>query len=119
MAKEPGSQLRLRPIDMRFAYGEASSRPSPAAYETLLHDLLQGDATLFMRSDQVQAARQLLMPIIEAWEANPAPDFPNYLAGNWGPEAAERLVARDGRAWLTPSQWHPRDTSEPAATGDR
>ena len=111
MAKEPGSPLRLRPVDMRFAYGEAFSRPSPAAYETLLHDLLLGDATLFMRSDQVQAAWQLLMPIIETWEANPAPDFPNYPAGSWGPEAAERLVARDGRAWLTPSQWHPRSAA--------
>ncbi|MCG6863538.1 MAG: glucose-6-phosphate dehydrogenase [Chromatiaceae bacterium] len=108
MAKEPGSPLRLSPVDMRFAYGEAFSKPSPAAYETLLHDLLQGDATLFMRSDQVQAAWKLLMPIIQTWEGNPAPDFPNYPAGSWGPEAAERLVARDGRAWLTPSQWHPK-----------
>ncbi len=115
MAKEPGSPLRLRPVDMRFAYSEAFSKPSPAAYETLLHDLLLGDATLFMRSDQVQAAWELLVPILETWEANPAPDFPNYPAGSWGPEAAERLVASDGRAWLTPSQWHPQDKSSPIA----
>jgi glucose-6-phosphate 1-dehydrogenase len=44
------------------------------------------------------------MPVVDAWAANPAPDFPNYPAGSWGPEAAERLIARDGRAWLTPSQ---------------
>lgn len=117
MAKEPGAPLRLRPVDMRFAYGEAFSRPSPAAYETLLRDLLQGDATLFMRSDQVQAAWELLVPVIESWEANPAPDFPNYPAGSWGPEAAERLVARDGRAWLTPSQWHPRADTGPTGDG--
>jgi glucose-6-phosphate 1-dehydrogenase len=104
IAKEPGSPLRLRPVDMHFSYAEAFHRPSPSAYETLLYDLLAGDATLFMRSDQVQAAWELLMPIIETWEANPAPDFPNYAAGTWGPEAAERLVARDGRAWLTPSR---------------
>lgn len=106
MAKEPGSPLRLRPVDMRFAYGDAFDRPSPAAYETLLHDVLQGDATLFMRSDQVAAAWRLLMPVIETWDADPAPDFPNYPAGAWGPETAERLLARDGRSWLAPSQWH-------------
>ena len=104
IAKEPGSPLRLRPVDMHFSYAEAFDRPSPSAYETLLYDLLAGDATLFMRSDQVQAAWELLMPIIDTWEANPAPDFPNYAAGTWGPEAAERLVARDGRAWLTPTR---------------
>jgi len=117
MAKQPGTPLRLRPVDMRFAYREAFSKPSPAAYETLLHDLLLGDATLFMRSDQVQAAWELLMPIIESWEANPAPDFPNYPAGSWGPESAERLVARDSRTWLTPSQWHPQCDS-PATDDD-
>jgi len=119
MAKQPGTPLRLRPVDMRFAYGEAFSKPSPAAYETLLHDLLTGDATLFMRSDQVQAAWELLMPIIETWEANPASDFPNYPAGSWGPEAAERLVARDSRAWLTPSQWHPKRNKAGSTNDER
>jgi glucose-6-phosphate 1-dehydrogenase len=104
IAKEPGSPLRLRPVDMHFSYAEVFDRPSPSAYETLLYDLMAGDATLFMRSDQVQAAWELLMPIIDTWAANPAPDFPNYAAGSWGPEAAERLVARDGRAWLVPSR---------------
>ncbi len=103
MAKQPGSPLRLRPVDMRFSYCDAFKTASPGAYETLLRDLLAGDATLFMRADQVEAAWSLLMPVLEAWAANPALDFPNYPAGTWGPEAAERLVARDGRAWLTPS----------------
>jgi glucose-6-phosphate 1-dehydrogenase len=62
-----------------------------------------GDATLFMRADQVEAAWQLLMPVLEVWEENPAPDFPNYASGSWGPEAAEVLVARDGISWLTPT----------------
>jgi glucose-6-phosphate 1-dehydrogenase len=104
MAKEPGSPLRLQPVDMRFSYAEAFGKASPGAYETLLRDLMLGDATLFMRSDQVAAAWQLLTPILDAWAANPAPDFPNYTAGSWGPEAAERLIARDGRTWLTPSK---------------
>ncbi len=104
MAKEPGSPLRLQPVDMRFCYADAFGKASPGAYETLLRDLMLGDATLFMRSDQVAAAWKLLTPVLDAWGANPAPDFPNYTAGSWGPEAAERLIARDGRAWLTPSQ---------------
>ncbi len=112
MAKEPGSPLRLRPVDMRFSYCEAFKKASPGAYETLLRDLLAGDATLFMRSDQVEAAWSLLMPVLDAWAANPAPDFANYPAGTWGPEAAERLVARDGRAWLTPSPTRRDDRDE-------
>lgn len=104
MAKEPGSPLRLQPVDMQFCYREAFGKASPGAYETLLRDLMLGDATLFMRSDQVAAAWQLLTPVLDAWSANPAPDFPNYTAGSWGPEAAERLIARDGRTWLIPSQ---------------
>ena len=104
MAKEPGSPLRLQPVDMRFCYADTFGKASPGAYETLLRDLMLGDATLFMRSDQVEAAWQLLTPVLDAWAANPAPDFPNYAAGSWGPEAAERLIARDGRTWLTPSR---------------
>jgi glucose-6-phosphate 1-dehydrogenase len=103
MAKEPGSQLRLRPVDMRFSYREAFQVGSPDAYETLLWDIMIGDATLFMRGDQVEAAWRLLMPILEVWETNPAADFPNYAAGSWGPESSEVLVARDGRSWLTPT----------------
>ena len=103
MAKEPGAHWRLRPVDMRFSYREAFQTPSPAAYETLIRDIILGDATLFMRADQVEAAWRLLQPILEVWEENPAPDFPNYSAGTWGPEAAEALIARDGRNWMTPT----------------
>ncbi len=103
MAKEPGPELRLRPVDMRFSYREAFRADPPSAYETLLWDVLIGDATLFMRSDQVEAAWAFLMPIIEVWRDNPAPDFPNYVAGAWGPEMAESLIARDGNNWLTPT----------------
>ena len=106
IAKEPGSPLRLRPVDMRFSYKEAFQRESPAAYETLLWDVMIGDATLFMRSDQVESAWEVLMPVLEVWQNNPAPDFPNYAAGSWGPESAEALVARDGKSWLTPSLTH-------------
>jgi glucose-6-phosphate 1-dehydrogenase len=103
MAKEPGSQLRLRPVDMRFSYKEAFQVETPAAYETLLWDVMVGDATLFMRADQVEAAWKLVMPILDVWAQNPAVDFPNYPAGSWGPESADLLVAGDGHSWLTPT----------------
>jgi glucose-6-phosphate 1-dehydrogenase len=103
MAKEPGSQLRLRPVDMRFSYKEAFQVETPAAYETLLWDVMVGDATLFMRADQVEAAWKLVMPILDVWAQNPAVDFPNYPAGSWGPESADLLVAGDGHNWLTPT----------------
>jgi glucose-6-phosphate 1-dehydrogenase len=97
MAKEPGSTLQLRPVDMCFNYKEAFERSTPDAYETLLWDVMVGDATLFMRADQVEAAWRLLTPVLELWSENAAPDFPNYAAGSWGPESAEALVAKDGK----------------------
>ena len=115
LAKEPGAHWRLRPVDMRFSYHEAFRVPSPAAYETLIREVIIGDATLFMRADQVEAAWRLLQPILEVWEDNPAPDFPNYASGTWGPESAETLTARDGRTWLTPTLF---DTTVEGSNGD-
>jgi glucose-6-phosphate 1-dehydrogenase len=102
-AKEPGYCMCLRPVQMRFSYGEAFGTDIPAAYETLLRDLMEGDPTLFMRADQVEAAWRWLMPLITFWDTNPPPDFPNYNPGTWGPEAADLLVAADGRSWLSPA----------------
>ncbi|HXN07491.1 MAG TPA: glucose-6-phosphate dehydrogenase [Nitrospiria bacterium] len=102
-AKEPGSIFRLKPVDMRFSYQEAFQIPTPLAYETLLVDVIVGDATLFMRADQVETAWRILMPVLDAWKENPATEFPNYTPGSWGPESAEMLVARDGKSWLTPT----------------
>src|ERR1039458_3960454 len=62
-AKYPGPKMQLRPVDMRFSYCESFDAPSPDAYETLLWDVMKGDATLFMRADQVEAAWQLVMPV--------------------------------------------------------
>ena len=71
----------------------------PDAYETLLLDVMRGDQTLFMRADQEEAAWSVLMPVLENWAEAPAGDFPNYAAGTWGPEGADRLLAADGRSW--------------------
>lgn len=99
-AKRPGLKMLLNPVDMQFNYTDAYISDPPEAYETLLLDVMLGDATLFMRADQVEAAWSILMPIIEVWEDNIPHDFPNYAAGTWGPEEAEALVARDGNNWI-------------------
>ena len=66
-AKYPGPKMLLRPVEMRFSYQESFAVPSPDAYETLLWDVMNNDPTLFMRADQVEAAWQLLMPVLEVW----------------------------------------------------
>lgn len=99
-AKQPGPKMRLSPVEMRFCYREAFKTAPPEAYETLLLDVMLEDATLFMRADQVEAAWSVITPILEARDLIDPTDFPNYQAGTWGPEAAEALIARDGRSWL-------------------
>jgi glucose-6-phosphate 1-dehydrogenase len=102
-AKIPGQKLRLKPVDMNFSYKQAFHGETPEAYETLLLDVMRGDATLFMRADQVEEAWSIVMPIIENWEKSTPEDFPNYAAGTWGPESAISLMARDGRHWHEPA----------------
>lgn len=99
-AKRPGLKMLLNPVDMVFSYADSYTTGTPEAYETLLLDIFQGDATLFMRADQVEAAWNILMPIIHAWEANTSPNFPNYESGTHGPEDAEALIAKDGHNWI-------------------
>ena len=65
---------------------------------------MRGDSTLFMRADQVEAAWDILMPIINAWETNPSVNFPNYAGGMQGLEDAEALIARDGHNWIVMPQ---------------
>jgi glucose-6-phosphate 1-dehydrogenase len=65
-------------------------------------DVIMGDATLFMRADQVESAWSVVDPILTRWAAEKPDDFPNYLAGTWGPDAAQELMARDGRSWAMP-----------------
>jgi glucose-6-phosphate 1-dehydrogenase len=105
-AKRPGQSMVLNPVDMIFSYEDAYDGHEPEAYETLLLDVMEGNATLFMRSDQVEAAWKIIMPILEAWESRPPVDFPNYAPDSWGPEDAEALIARDGHNWVTLPQAH-------------
>jgi len=98
-AKVPGLGLDVRAVNMDFTYGSAFNVDSPDAYETLILDALLGDASLFTRADEVEEAWSIVTPIIDAWIDMPAPHFPNYEAGSWGPEAADELMAREGRRW--------------------
>ncbi len=98
-AKVPGLGIDVRSVTMDFTYGSAFTVDSPDAYETLILDALLGDASLFTRADEVEGAWARVTPIIESWADEPAPDFPNYEAGSWGPKAADELLAREGRRW--------------------
>ena len=99
-AKQPGVALRLSPQEMNFRYAEAFHNDPPEAYETLLLDVMLGDATLFMRADQVETAWNVVAPVLDVWNSATPSDFPNYPSGGWGPEDAEMLIAQDGRSWL-------------------
>jgi len=99
-AKRPGADIEIDGVKMDFAYRDYFSPLASVGYETLIYDCLVGDATLFQRADTVEAGWRAVQGLIDVWAKAPAEDFPNYAAGSAGPAAADRLLARDGRAWL-------------------
>jgi glucose-6-phosphate 1-dehydrogenase len=94
--KQPAGEMRMQSVDMQFDYDAIFGDP-PEAYEGLLLDALQGDQTLFVRADWLELAWRFITPLLGAWAADAPDDFPNYTAGSWGPEAADRLLG--GRSW--------------------
>jgi glucose-6-phosphate 1-dehydrogenase len=98
-AKRPGTEMRTGTVQMDFCYRTAFGARSPSAYETLLLDVMRGDATLFTRRDGVEEQWRLMTPIVEAWATQPPSDFPNYAAGTDGPAAADELLGRNGHSW--------------------
>jgi glucose-6-phosphate 1-dehydrogenase len=100
-AKVPDSIAQLRSVDMEFHYADAFGKTNlPDAYERLLLDVLNGDASLFTRADEVETAWALIDPIIEAWESQKkTPAL--YESGSWGPKEANELLAKDERKWST------------------
>ena len=106
--KAPGAAYQLShgvevtPVAMDFTYASAFGDHNPPAYETLLLDIMLGDATLFTRSDEVEAAWRVVEPLIEHWERHPPGTMPSYKAGSWGPAEADRLVHADGASWREP-----------------
>ena len=98
--KQPGSGVRITSALLEFAYQEAfAAELRHDAYETLLLDCMAGDSMLFLRSDATEASWRIVDPLIAEWEATPPADFPNYAAGSWGPEAADKLIAECGAKW--------------------
>ena len=98
-AKKPGPEMDLDTVAMDFRYKDWFHEAPAVGYETLLYDCMQGDATLFQRADQVELSWRVVDELIKAWDAPPIGKFPDYAAGSAGPEAADTLMARDGRRW--------------------
>ena len=99
MTKEPGpGGMRLRNVPLNLSYAETFTARYPDAYERLLMDVIRGNATLFMRKDEVEAAWRWIEPILDAWEASGERPR-SYAAGSWGPSAAITLMEREGRIW--------------------
>ncbi|MDH3692901.1 MAG: glucose-6-phosphate dehydrogenase, partial [Gammaproteobacteria bacterium] len=97
--KLPGPKVRIKPVTMDFHYGTTFDEQSPEAYERLLLDVMAGDATLFMRGDEVEASWTWITNILGAWEQSGERWLPEYAAGTWGPVEADRLIEADSRKW--------------------
>ena len=106
--KAPGAAYQLShgievaPVAMEFSYKEAFGDANPPAYETLLLDVMLGDATLFTRSDEVEAAWRVVDPLIRHWETHPPETMPTYAPGSWGPAEADALIGPHGARWRQP-----------------
>ena len=101
-SKEPGQHTILRDVAMDFRYGAAFGSNTPEAYERLLLDAMRGEATLFTRRDEVEEQWAYMDHVFDAWRASGSVPPPVYPAGSWGPDAADDLLAKDGRRWRKP-----------------
>jgi glucose-6-phosphate 1-dehydrogenase len=99
-SKVPGTAMEIRDVTMDFAYGGSFTESSPEAYERLILDVLLGEPPLFPRHEEVELSWKILDPIVEYWATHGKPD--TYASGTWGPPSADRMLARDGRAWRRP-----------------
>jgi len=104
-AKVPDTAADMRSVNMDFRYADSFGGCSiPEAYERLLYDALNGDASLFTRSDGIEKEWQFIDPIIRGWKSKHAPKLATYKRGTWGPKEADTFLARDGRKWLQASE---------------
>ncbi len=101
-AKAPGPVNQIAPVNMEFNYQETFGVEPPEAYERLLLDCIQGDATLFTRSDEVLSQWAFTSNILEAWQQYPVRNLPVYEAGTWGPPGIDDFIQQDGRQWRNP-----------------
>ncbi len=98
--KVPGAGFRVQNMNMDFHYHELSNTYLPSAYSRLLLDCMQGDATLYSRSDAVEKAWENIQPILDAWQNNPDIPIYGYPAGTWGPEPVDQLI--ENSTWRKP-----------------
>jgi glucose-6-phosphate 1-dehydrogenase len=98
-AKAPGPEQHITGVEMNFSYDETFGGGSPEAYERLLMDCMNGDATLFTRSDEVLAAWSFVTDILQAWEQHPVKQLLEYPAGSWGPPELDEFIERSGAHW--------------------
>jgi glucose-6-phosphate 1-dehydrogenase len=100
--KVPGTSTSVRPVRMSFSYNAEFGAYTPEAYERLLLEAMTGDATLFIRRDEVEAAWGIVDAIRKGWDGKPLTNREFYAAGTWGPVAADDLLAQRGHAWRNP-----------------
>ena len=98
--KVPDSDMQLRQTDLAFNFQEHFPGTMPEAYERLLLDALEGDASLFARADEVELAWGIVDPILTAWEETGTPELNPYPRGQWGPEECTEWMGRQGRQWF-------------------
>ncbi len=101
--KVPGTSIQVRPVRMTFGYDTEFGAYTPEAYERLLLDVMAGDATLFIRRDEVESAWQIVDSIRKGWADKPLTNREFYSAGTWGPVASDDLLAQAGHAWRNPT----------------
>ena len=103
LAKEP----KERHEDMEFHYKSAfGEQPIPEAYERLLKDALNGDASLFICNDHIEEAWKIVDPLIKAWDSDSTDQVHVYRTGSWGPPAADALLAQNGHSWVSVCSGH-------------
>jgi glucose-6-phosphate 1-dehydrogenase len=100
-AKVPGQEFRVRTVNLDFSYTKTFAEKAPEAYERVLHDAMVGDATLFIRSDEVDESWRIVQPLIDGFERVALP-LAYYPAGTWGPEEAGALPRECGDTWRVP-----------------
>ena len=99
--KIPGAGMHSRSVDMSFLYEQDFGKNTlPDAYERLILDAMQGDASLFTRSDEIELAWAIVDPILEGWASEFAPVLAFYESGTWGPGKTDEFIQADGRKWM-------------------
>jgi glucose-6-phosphate 1-dehydrogenase len=100
--KIPGAGFRVQDVNMDFHYSDLGEQPIPEAYQRLLLDCMNGDATLYTRGDAVEEAWKFIDPIMEYWNNNPENTLHGYPAGTWGPDVADKLIEGKNMTWRYP-----------------